>query len=56
MVAKEEETGGGGMDWEVGVSRCKLLYQEWVNNKILLYSMGNYIHYPIIITEKKFKK
>ena len=39
---------GGGMDWEFGVSRCKLLYIEWVNNKVLLYSTGNYIQYPMI--------
>ena len=24
------------MDWEFGISRCKLLQLEWVNNKILL--------------------
>ena len=36
------------MDWEVGVSRCKLLYMEWINNKVLLYSTGNYIQYPVI--------
>ena len=24
---------GEGMEWEVGVGRCKLLYVEWVNNK-----------------------
>ena len=23
---------GGGMDWELGISRCKLLYIEWINN------------------------
>ena len=46
MVAKEEE-GGEGMDWEFGVSRCKLLYIEWINNKVLLYSIGNYIQYPV---------
>ena len=38
---------GGGMDWEFGISRCKLLSIEWINNKVLLYSTGNYIHYPI---------
>ena len=42
------EGGGGGMDWEFGVSRCKLLYIEWINNKVLLYSTGNYIQYPMI--------
>ena len=33
------------MDWEFGVSRCKLLHIEWINNKALLYSTGNYIQY-----------
>ena len=27
---------GRGMDRELGVSRCKLLYTEWINNKVLL--------------------
>ena len=40
--------GRGGMEWEFGVSRCKLLYIEWINNKVLLYSTGNYIQYPVI--------
>ena len=31
-----------------GISRCKLLYIEWINNKVLLYSTGNYIKYPVI--------
>ena len=35
VVAKGEGTGGG-MEWEVGVSRCKLLYIERINNKVLL--------------------
>jgi len=35
--------GGSGMDWESGVSRCKVLHLEWTNNEILLYSTGNYI-------------
>ena len=39
---------GGGMDWEFGVSRCKLLHIEWINNKALLYSTGNCIQYPAI--------
>ena len=25
-----------GMAWEVGISTCKLLYTEWINNKVLL--------------------
>ena len=39
---------GGGMEWESGVSRCKSLYREWINNKVLVYSTGNYIQYPVI--------
>ena len=35
--------GGSGMDWEVGVSRCKLLHLEWISNEILLYGTGNYV-------------
>ena len=37
----EEE--GRGMNWESGVSRCKPLHLEWIRNKVLLYSIGNYI-------------
>ena len=35
--------GGGGMDWEFGISRCKLLHLRWISNKILLYNTENYI-------------
>ena len=45
-----------GMDWEFGVSRCKLLYIEWINNKVLLYSIGNYIQYPVINHNRKNMK
>ena len=34
--------------WDVRVSRGKLLYIKWINNKVLLYSTGNYIQYPMI--------
>ena len=34
------------MDWESEVGRCKLLHLEWINNKVLLYSTGNYIQSP----------
>ena len=46
MVAKGED--GGRMDWEFGISRCKLVYLEWINNNVLLYRTGNYIQYPVI--------
>ena len=48
MVVAKEEGIGGGMEWEFGVSRRKLLYIEWINNKVLLYSTENYIQYPMI--------
>ena len=47
MVAKGE-WGGGGMDLEFGISKCKVLYIEWINNNVLLYSTGKYIQYPVI--------
>ena len=45
--------GGSGMDWEVGVSRCKLLYLEWISNKVLLYSTGNYIQSLVIEHDRR---
>ena len=49
--------GGGGMDWEFGVSRFKLLHIEWINNKVLLYSTENYMQYPgINHNGKEYKK
>ena len=47
MVATGEEVGGE-MEWEVGVSRYKLLYMEGINNKDILYSMENYIQCSVI--------
>ena len=45
------------MEWEFGVSRCKPVYIEWINNKVLLYSTGNYIQYPVINHNgKEYKK
>ena len=29
------------MDGEFGVSRCKLVYLEWMSNEVLLYSTGD---------------
>ena len=47
----------GGIEWEAGISRCKLLYIEWINNKVLLYSTGNFIQYPVINRDgKEYKK
>ena len=42
---------------EFKISRCKLLYGKWINKKVLLYSPGNYVRYPIINqNEKEYKK
>ena len=39
----------GGEDWEFRISRYKLLYFiGWINNKVILYSTGNYIQYPVV--------
>ena len=32
---------------EFAISKCKLLYTGWINNKILLNGTGNYILYPV---------
>ena len=36
------------MDWEFGISRCKLPNVEWINNEVLLCSTGNYSQYLVI--------
>ena len=30
------------MNWEFGVDRYKLLHLEWINNRVLLYSILYY--------------
>ena len=55
MVAKGEG-GGGGLECEFGISRCKLFYIEWINNKVLLNSPGNRVQYPVINHNGKEKK
>ena len=46
------------MEWEVEVSRCKLLVIEWINNKVLPHGTEDYIQYPMINHNGKeyFKK
>ena len=53
MVAKGDRVGGE-MEWEIGVSKRKLLYTGWVNNKVLLYSIEHYIQYHIISHNGKY--
>ena len=39
-----------------GVSRCKLLYVEWINNEVLL-STGNSIQDPVMtLSRKEYEK
>ena len=42
MIAKVEEVGGG-MEWDVGVSACKLLYIDWIKQQSLAFYTENYI-------------
>ena len=58
MWLLREKRGAGGMDWEFGISRCKLIYIEYIyiyidididiDNEVLLYSTENYNQYPMI--------
>ena len=42
---------------EVGICSYNLLSIEWINNKVLLYSTGNYIQYPLVnYHEKEYEK
>ena len=53
MVAKREWKGE---DWKFEISRCKLLFLGWINNKVLMCSTGNYIQYPMINHNEKIFK
>ena len=48
FVVNKGEVSGGEMNGEFGISRCKLLYTEWIDRKVLLHSTGNYTQYPVI--------
>ena len=48
LVVAKGERAGRRMEWEVGVSRCKFLYIEWI-----LHSTKNYIQYPMINHNRK---
>ena len=53
-LCKAKALGSGGeKDWEFGVSRCKLLYIRWLNNKVLLSSTWNYIQFPVTNYNRK---
>ena len=45
------------MDWEFGISRCKLLHIGWIKNKVLVHGTENCIQYPVkTMIEKNMKK
>ena len=44
----QREVWGKGRTGGSGVSRCKLVYIGWMNNKVLLYGTANSIQYPVI--------
>ena len=52
LVVAKEEGSGREYNLEFGISRCKLVYIEWINN-ILLFSTGNYSQYPVISHNEK---
>ena len=56
LEAARGEVVGGGMEWEIGVSRRELLYKEWRNSKVLLCSTGNCIQYPMINDNENNRK
>ena len=41
------EEGGEGWTGSLGLVDANL-YLAWINNKVQLYSTGNYIQYPVI--------
>ena len=43
LVVAKGEGVGGGMEWEAGVSRRKLLYIEWINNRSYCIAQGTAI-------------
>ena len=53
QLPRERESG---MEWVFGVSICKPLHLTWINNKVLLYSIENYIQYPRINHNKRIYK
>ena len=40
--------GGRIRSLELADANYSILYMGWINNKVLLYSTGNYIQYPVI--------
>ena len=53
LVVTKGDEGGGGMHW-VRINRGKLSCISWIDNKVLLYSTGESIQYPMI--KKNYEK
>ena len=47
-IENRRDCQGGGLDWELGISRCNYYIENGLKNKILLYNIGNYIECPVI--------
>ena len=43
LVDAKWEAGWSVMDWQLGVSRCRLLHLQQISNEVLLYNTGNHI-------------
>ena len=48
LVLAKGEVGRGRKHWDFGISRCELSNIPRINNKVLLYSTGDYIQHPVI--------
>ena len=48
LVVSKGEGVERRMDWEFGITRCKLFYVRWINHKVLLQSTESYIQDPLI--------
>ena len=47
LVVAKWGVGGEEKDRKFGIINCKLVYIAWIN-KVLPYSIGNYIQCPVI--------
>ena len=57
LVVPRGKEGAGRTDSVFGISRCKLLYMERINKKVLLHNKRNYIQHPVINhSRKEYKK
>ena len=48
MITKGGRGGRINQEFEININTILLIYKKQINNKIVLYSTGNYIHYPIV--------